>query len=425
MCRFRTVVLFFVVLATCLASDWPNWRGPYFTGAGDENGLPAALDDAALLWKQSMPGPAASTPIMADGRLFVTSTHQEANGDVALCFDAADGTPRWSKVIVTEGRQPRRNNFTSCSPVAYEGGAVFLFGDGALVRLDADGERVWSRDLVEDFGPLTFQYGFSSSPLLYEGKLYISVLRGYKENDPESLKSYLLCVRAEDGETVFKHTRVTDAVREGQQAYSTPVVMNINGAAQIIVYGADYLTGHAPDTGKELWRYCSDPQHRPNGRVVTSPTFDGNILMCMTTRGPKTLALDIEKLTAGEPGLVWEYDQQGADVASPVYYKGCVYLLDDRGKILKCVNAADGTEYWSGELDKSDVYYASITAADDKLFLVNRKGALTVVAADSKEFRILSTRTIGEASVDSTIAVAEGKVYLRTAENLYCFGSKD
>jgi len=412
------------VVSLCAGSDWPQWRGPRQNGASDETSLPASLDGQSLLWKAPLPGPAASTPVIADGRVYLSSTKRDSAQMLAMCFDASSGKEQWSKTIAGKGQTARRNNFGSCSPVAYKGGAVFLFGDGTLARLDAEGKMVWSRNLVDDYGPLAIKFGFSSSPLLYDGKLYIPVLRQPKTDTGEALASYLLCADAGDGKTIFKYDRSTDAVGEAHDAYTTALAAAVKGQTQIIVYGGDYLTAHHPDTGEELWRYCYAPEHINLARLVSSPTLDGTTLVCVSPRGKKTFAVDIEKLTDRQSPMMWSYEDNGPDVPSPVLYRGCVYIIDERGKILKCLNASDGTQLWTGSLDKSDVYYASITAADGKLYAVNRKGAVTVVAADPNEFRVLSSSLFEEAPVDSTIAVADGKVYLRTAESLYCFGKK-
>jgi outer membrane protein assembly factor BamB len=98
--------------------------------------------------------------------------------------------------------------------------------------------------------------------------------------------------------------------------------------------------------------------------------------------------------------------------------------IAERKKTLTCLDAKTGREQWAGQLDKGDIYHASITAADGKLYIVNRKATVSVVAADPAEFRVISTHAFDEKPADSSIAIANGKLYLRTAENLHCFSKK-
>ncbi len=161
------------------------------------------------------------------------------------------------------------------------------------------------------------------------------------------------------------------------------------------------------------------------GRVATTPVVADNIIYCAFPSGEKAFARDLEKMAAGEDGLVWVYDDPASDVPSPTVWKGCLYLVEESKKQLLCIDMKTGELRWSGRLERGDTFYASPTVADDKLYIVNRKGFVTVVAADPAEFRILGTRAFDENPTDSTIAIANGKLFLRTSKHLYCFGKKD
>ena len=88
-----------VSLATASAGDWPNWRGPHFDGSSDEASLPSKADPASALWKAAMPGPAASSPIVAAGKVFVTTTDEKEKSLLGICFDAVSGKELWRKSI--------------------------------------------------------------------------------------------------------------------------------------------------------------------------------------------------------------------------------------------------------------------------------------------------------------------------------------
>lgn len=422
--RLFLAILGLALTSPCAASDWPQWRGPSFNGASDETSLPDSLDSQTLVWKTPLPGPSAATPIIADGCIYLTAGSKNDPNVTALCLNAADGLQKWSCTIPTRGPNRGQADVVSCSPVAYAGGAIFLFGEGTLLRVDGQGQIGWRHNLADEYGPLTHKFGFSSSPLLLEDRLYIPILR-QQGGGASDLPSYLLCIDAQSGGLVFRRERPTDAVEEGKDAYTTPLATRVNGQTQIIVYGADEVTSHAPEDGRVLWRYCYGTEHNAIARLISSPSITGNTLVCVTPRGARTIALDLSKLKDGQPTLLWTSQVKGPDVPSPVCYQNCVYMIEEYQKTLICLNLQDGTTRWTGQLDKGDLYYASITAADGKLYVVNRDGTVTVVAADPRAFGVLSTTSFPQSPADSTVAVAGGKLYLRTAQNLYCFGRKD
>jgi outer membrane protein assembly factor BamB len=428
--RMRFVLMLMTVSAA-FAADWAQWRGPNFNGSTDEKELPAALDpNQTLLWKTALPGKSAGTPVITEGRVYLTSTENGSDRLLAMCLEATSGQILWQYAAATATqRLGSGNTMASSSPCADAGGAVFMFGDGTLVRLDTAGKEVWKRNIVEEYGPLALDFGYSSSPLLLEGRLYISVMRRLQARsggDRDSpLDSYLLCVNAADGTTIFKQVRPSDAVEETTNAYTTPLPLTIGGRMQVVVYGSDCVTGHDPQTGTELWRYTYVVQKQRNDRQIPTPVVAEGVLVCAYPRGTRTFGLDVEKLAAGEPPQLWTLDRAGSDITSAAVYQGALYQIAERDKVLTCLDPKTGTVHWTGQLDKSDMYYASITAADGKLYIVNRKGAVTIAAADPTAFKILSTQNYDEATVDSSIAIADKRVYLRTAENLYCFGTKE
>ena len=422
-----TLLTILLAASVTFGADWPQWRGPHLTGCSDEINLPASLEANMLLWKTPLPGNSAATPAIVSDSLYLASTEDGSDRLLALCVDASTGRIRWQKSpAVANQAFLRDNTMASCSPCADGSGAYFLFGEGTLVKLDPAGAVLWERNLVSDYGPLAIKFGYSTSPLLLDDKLYLPVLRYPKEKDVTGLDSYLLCVDAATGKTVFRQTRPSDAEDEFSNAYTSAVPATIDGRLQIIVYGGNAITGHDPLSGAELWRcsYIDTPNPAQWGRTIGTPIAADGMLYGAYPEGCKAFACDLKQLAAGQCGRVWTYDERVSDVPGPAMANGYLYYIAERPKTLHCIDAKTGAVQWTGQLDKSDTYYASVTAGDGKLYVVNRKGVVTIVAADPTAFRILSTRDLGESPTESTIAIANGKLYIRTAENLYCFGNK-
>lgn len=426
--RIRTIVLVSVLLVSAISTAasgraWPNWRGPNLNGSSEATDLPEKLEPDKAAWSVAMPGPAGSTPAIYAGRVYATSTERGSEALIALCLDAADGSVVWKKTLTTSPPQRGRNTPASPSPIVDEQRVYFLFGNGAFVCLKHDGTDVWRRNLVDEYGPFSFLFGYGSSPLLFEGTLYVPVIRREtvysRPRNEEPLASYLLAVEAATGKTVFYQERPSDAVDETTNSYITPVVARIEGMPQIVLFGADYLTTHDTKTGKELMRYHYDTSKNDRARNIPTPIADGKMLYVTLPRGTAAAAYDVSDAAAPQR---WRSEARGPDASSPALYKGHFYMVDDRTKELVCLDVKDGSVRWKGDIDKMAMYFSALTAADDKLYTINEAGTLSVVAADPEGFRLISTTAFGQSPVYSSIAVADGRVFVRTAENLYCFG---
>lgn len=421
-----SLLMILLSMTTAFGANWAQWRGPNFNGTTDETGLPASLNADNQLWKTPLPGISAATPVVFDDKVYLPSSEKDSKRLLALCLDAATGKVLWQHPVTEATAQfPQGNTMASGSPCADASGATFLFAEGTLIKFSPAGETIWKRNIVDEYGPLALNFGFSSSPLLYEKKLYVPVLRSRKargaSGNAETLDSYLLCVDNATGKTIFKYTRPTDALEESTNAYITPIPAVFNGQKQIVLYGGDYVTGHDPADGHELWRYQYSNPRGNIDRLIPTAVADDERVYCAYPRGSKVFAVK----AGTNPTQAWVYDVPGPDISCPALYKGYLYEIDEKKKTLTCLEAATGAVQWIGQLDRSDMYYASTTAADGKLYLVNRKGVVTVVQANPAEFKILSTLEIGEKPVDSSIVIANGKIYLRTAENLYCWGKSE
>ncbi len=422
------ILIVLIILSTSYAAEWPQWRGPRFNGTSDQTGLPDSLDPNTVVWKTALPGPGEATPVICNSRVYLSGYEKTSKTLFAMCVDADNGKVLWKNTASTFDKLPGRNVIASPSPVADGTGAVFTYSTGQMFKYDQEGNKLWQRNIADDYGPLKLDWSYSSSPLLYQNRLYVSVLRQSappKGSDyTGSMTSYLLILDPADGKTLFKVDRFTDAVGDYTDAYNTPIPVKINGQWQIVLLGGNYLTGHDPVTGAEQWRYLYIKALQKWGNVASTPIADGDRIYCVYLTGTGAFACDLDKLAANEPPRVWTYDKKVAYVASPVQVNDSLYYLETKKKVLICLDAKTGSERWIGQLDKADLFYASITAADGKLYTVNREGTVTVVAADPNKFRILNTYSFDEEPVDSTITIANGKVYLRTAQNLYCFAKK-
>jgi len=250
------IILMILIGTQVTAGDWPHWRGPFLNGSSDEKNLPDKWSQTEnVTWVIDLPGPGSATPVIAGGKVFISSTDKNNNDLLAMCFDARNGEELWRKKLGESGRNVPRNNLATPSPVTDGRHVYFIYGSGDLAGLDIEGNILWSRNLEEEYGNISLKYGYSSSPLLYDNKLYILVLRrhtAYRTPRSTGLDSFILAVDAGTGTNIWKQPRQTDAREETQDSYSSPILYQGTGPPELLVIGASNVTSNDAVTGKEL-----------------------------------------------------------------------------------------------------------------------------------------------------------------------------
>ena len=382
-----------------------------------------------VVWVSPLPGPSGATPVISKGRVFVSSTNKLSDELLALCFDAKSGKELWRKKLGASSRKVPRNKMATPSPVTDGKHVYFLYGSGELAGLDYDGNVLWSRNIETEYGNISIKYGYSSSPLLYKDNLYILIHRRHKSyRSPESstLDSFILAVDPKTGKNIWKQARKTDALDESLDSYSSPILNQSGGRTEIVIIGGDYVTANDPATGKELWRYGYAEQKSGRWRNVSSPVMGEGLIFGVRPRGGNGLfALkNGGGGTLNDDQIAWTFDGPTPDACTPLYYKGNLYVLDGKqGRVLTCLDAKTGRQKWQGKLGGNGPWYASVTAADDKLYCISEAGEAVVLAAGDGEFKILSRIDMEDKPVQASIAIADGRLYIRTASKLTCVGN--
>ncbi len=435
--RRLAVQAFLVIVmgaSTLPAADWPQWRGPQLNGSTEAKNLPVQWSpENNTRWRTELPGEGASTPVVANNRIFLTSTDRQNQDLHALCFDAVSGKEFWRKTIPGRGRKANFNTDASPSPIVGTDWVCFMFGTGKMLAFTHKGEPLWERDLEGEIGPLSLKYLYGSSPLLYDGNLYVPVLR---ENTTKRyaihgeygkpLDSWLLCIDPKTGKDRWKQQRTYNEIgQESRDSYSTPLAYEWNGQGEIVLIGGNCLTGHDPKTGKERWRYRYLPDDAVQQRVVPTPLFALGWILASLPRHGRLFALAPGKTgEVSEEQIAWSAEIDTPDVPSILAYGERLYIVHDRKKKLTCFNPSTQTAVWVGELDGKSNYHASPVAADGIIYCINLDGEMTVVAAEDT-FQILGRNSMGESPCQSTPAIANNSLFIRTSQALYCISTAD
>jgi len=424
----------FALSLAARAENWPQWRGPAFNGSSTETGLPETWTKETVKWTAKLPGPSGATPVVWGDRIFVSSPDADKNL-LLLCYNRQDGSLVWKQQIAEGGDITKgRGNMASPSPIVDGKTVYILFGTGDLAALDFNGKTLWHRNLGADYGRFSINWIYGSSPLLFDGRLYIQVLqRNPAPPDYPGLaggsadrESYLLALDPATGKTLWKRERPTEAKMESQESYATPEPqIGPDGKKQILIAGGDCLTGHDAATGEELWRgYGLNRKGGEWMRLVATPVSIGNVAVACGPKKERVLAFRTDsKGDISTSGVVWTFDERKTpDVCTPALYNGKLLVLDGDSHTLTCLDPKTGEKKWQGELPLRDTVRSSPTAADGKLYILTEKGNVIICGAGD-EFKVLATIPMGDAEgTRSAIAVSGGDLIIRTTEALYCVG---
>ncbi|MGQ0763385.1 MAG: outer membrane protein assembly factor BamB family protein [Acidobacteriota bacterium] len=413
---------FFVIAVVLLsitfarAENWPQWRGPSLNGTSAEKNLPVKwTTEENVAWKLAMPEWSGSTPIIWRDRIFLNVAEKD---ELYLwCVDRTKGTMLWKKLLGSGNVKMRKQNMSSPSPVT-DGKSVWVMtGTGILKSFDFTGKELWTRDIQKDYGEFGLNWGYASSPLLFEDSLYVQVLHGMKTDDP----SYVMRIDKKTGKTLWKVDRPTAAIRESPDSYTTPALLRYGKTTEIVITGGDCVTGHDPATGKELWRANGlNPENAPMYRIVASPIVFNDLIYAPTRVKPLLVFKAGGRGDITTSHLVWSTNN-GPDVPTPVTDGKYFYIVNDRG-IMWCLDAKTGAEIYGQQRIKPGTYSGSPVLADDKIYVTNEEGLTTVVKAGPK-FEVLAENPLNDYCLSSP-AISDGQIFIRTATNLYCIGKK-
>jgi outer membrane protein assembly factor BamB len=415
------MIRFVLILVTCIAAplhaeNWPAWRGPSGNGISREANLPSRWSKTEnVTWKLDLPEWSGSTAIIWGEHIFLNVAQ---GTDLHLwAVDRTKGQPIWKRHLSGGNHQERKQNMSSPSPVTDGRHVWVMTGTGILKAFDFGGKEIWTRDIQKDYGRFGLNWGYASSPLLYEDALFVQVLHGMRTDDP----SYLLRIDKASGKTLWRVERPTKAIRESPDSYTTPALLRYGNTTEIVVTGGDVVTGHDPATGKELWRAGGlNPTNNPSYRIVASPFVFGEMIYAPTRERP------LLALRAGGRGdittshRVFAFDS-GPDVPTPVTDGQYLYVVRDNG-VMFCLDAKTGKAIYGPERLRPGTYSGSPVLADNKIYVTNEDGVTMVVRAGPK-FEILAQNDFGEYTLSSP-AISEGQLFIRTDKALYAIGRR-
>ncbi len=389
---------------TTETAEWPQWRGPNRDAVSSEEGLLKEWRQGApkVLWRIAI-GEGFSSISVSGGRLY--TLWDAPAGQLLVGLDAAGGKELWRRRLDARFESSWGNGPRS-TPVV-DGGIVFAASArGRLHAVDArDGRPIWSHDLAAEYGAGIPEYGYSSSPLVEDGKLLVEV--GGREG------LAFVAFDQQTGEVAW--TSQTDAA-----AYSSPLALTAGGIRQIVFFSAAGLFALAPGDGRLLWRHPWNSSCPATGipTNVAQPIFIAPDRIFISGGYGTVTGSEVVRLIGGGDGFraesVWKTEKLRNLLNSSVLHEDHLYGFDVG--ILKCVDARTGEEKWKAR----GFQRGSLIAADGHLIVLGEEGRLALVEATPAGFREKASAQILEGRSWTMPTLANGRLYLRNQSELLC-----
>ncbi len=395
---------------------WSQFRGPTGQGISAAESLPTEWGEShGVAWKTPIHGRAWSSPVVADGKIWLSTATEDGRELSALAIDLESGRVLYDQVLfrVAEPQFAHKfNSYASPTPVI-DGDRVYVtFGSEGTACLDTRTHEVlWSRADIE----CNHFRGAGSSPIIFESLLIM--------NFDGSDHQFVLALDKTTGRTVWRTKRSVDfqdldenglPERDGdwRKGYSTPHVARFNGRDVLLSIGSMSLYGYDPMSGKERWRVESRVGHsastRPTvteDRIYYCTGFAKGELWCVEPGGDGVVT---------DSHVVWRTKRSVSNKPSVLFYEGAIFMIHDGG-VASCVNAETGKTVWQERIGGN--YSASPIRNGNHIYFFSEEGKGTVIEA-SREFKVISVNELEDGFMASPAVVGDSLI-LRSKSHLY------
>ena len=395
------VVLLLAVVPLCSGADWLQFRGTDNTSCSEESNLPTEFADGKnLVWRVDLPGRGPASPIVVGNRVFVTASSGARQDRLHLvALNADDGSTVWHRQLWATGHtQAHPMGSAANNTPASDGNLVFAFySSNDLACFDLDGNLKWFRGLASDYPSTRNDVGMASSVLVVGNTVIVQC-----ENQGES---FVAGIDKKNGLTRWRLEREHEAI------WSSPTVLRGKTPKDdvVLLHSRPALTGHDPETGKELFCY------ETSVHTVASVTTSGNRIY-LPANGLHALQYDPERREI-KP-LWYERNLRGGN-SSPVVCGNRAFRVRNPA-ILSCADIETGRKLWDVRLEGA--VWATPLVAGDFAYVASHEGNVFVVRLGDKG-ELVSTNFIGKGILASPVA-ANGALYLRNDTQLLKVATK-
>jgi outer membrane protein assembly factor BamB len=409
------VICVLLLSAAGRAGEWPAFRGPRGDGVALDEQPPLHWKvDENIRWRVPVPGTGNGSPIVVDGRVFLNAAQDLGQRRTLHCFDADDGRALWQQTVEVGAIEFTHIDNPYCGSTPASNGEVVVtwHGTGGLHCYTMDGRPLWDRD----FGEIRHLWGYGTSPVIDGERVYV--------HSGACPNIFIAAVRLSDGELLWKTAEPGGQSNETPDgdltgSWCTPVLVDAGGRRQLICAMPTAAVSYDPESGDVLWR-CEGLATNRGKLVYASPLVANDLAVFMAGYMGPAMAVRLDgtgDVTASH--RVWYVEKRNPQrVGSGVVVGDFIYLGNADGGTIQCLELATGKERWRQRV-RGGPHWASTVYAGGRLYATNQSGITRVFAPNPQRFELLSENTLDE-TVHATLAVSNGRLFIRTEENLYC-----
>ena len=394
----------------CLAENWPRFRGNNGDGYSDQK-IPPVWNESDYRWSLPLKESGHGSPVVWNQRVFLNSSAKKGNTRSVICVNSSSGSVEWSRNYVSKTHKTHRfNSFASSTPAVDSRHVYSVWGHSTELMVSAhnhQGELIWEKDL----GGVKGGHGFGVSPIVHGDLLIVP-------NDQEKGGGALYGLDSSTGEIRWKVPRASKRL-----TYSTPCTFTSAKGKTELIFTNWWLgfTSLEPKTGKQLWELSVFG--RPHSeRAISSPIVAGDLVLGVcgfTTLDKHLVAIRPASVSKdGKAREIWRMEETMPHIPTPLLSKNRLYLWADNG-VITCLRPQTGEKIWKARIEGvKDTFFGSPVLAGNTIFCVSAYGQVVAIA-DRDEFNQLGVTDLSVVC-RSTPALANGDLYLRTADSLLC-----
>ena len=401
--KFFTVAGIFLSVSvfTCMAQDWPQWRGQNrdakVTGFKAPAEWPQQLKQD---WKVSV-GFADATPALANNKLYVFT--RQGENEVLQCLDALTGKQVWQSagypaVVVTGPAAPHPG--PRSSPTVAEGKVVTLGVGGDLACFDAStGKLLWRN---EEFKGAVPRFYTGMSPLVISG-ICMAHLGG-------PTAGQFIAFDLATGNVKWK------TAGEGA-GFASPAMLTVDGTRQVVFQTATKLVSLNITDGVLLWEYAT-PIGTGRAEAAASPVVDQQKIY-YTGNLNGVNAIEIKKQGAGYlVNKLWTNPDFCTKYNTPVLKDGFLYGLSNQSRLF-CINASTGQTAWSD--DKPHKEFGSIIDAGSVLVALSSISNMVILKPDGKAYSQIAMIKVSDNAIYAHPVLSGNRIYIKDNESLTAY----
>lgn len=386
---FVAAALVAALLAGSASAQWPQWGGQDRNFHSSATGLAEEWPEAGprKIWERAL-GAGYSSIVADDGLLF--TLYRSGADEVVVALDAKTGATAWEhKYRTTRSEAPN-------STPTVAGDRLYTLGvSGILCALDkSSGKLVWSHDLVGEYKAKRPEYGFSASPLAYGGSLILPVGgAGF------GLAAFALA----DGKLLWHQ-------QDLEEVYASPLLIDVEGEAQVAVLAAGQLVGLSPETGRLLWREPIE-----GDQPIATPVWCADKLLCVTAGPGGSVGLRFSKAD-GETRVARAWKNDSLHINQTTVVRAGDYFYGSTGDpcCVIAIRAETGEVAWQ----EQGLSLANVVAADGKLVLLDYEGVLGLATARPGAWKVSSKVSMLEREAFTAPTLAGTSLYLRDQKRI-------